>query len=448
MKYQKKALLLMLVSTLTVAGVVAQNNPFNLKACINYALENHPTSSIYQNEVKISRQKTLEYISPYLPQVNAAYTFDDNIIRQTSVIPAGTFGNPDDLKVQFGLQYNNNMFVQLDQAIFDQTMMYAAPGIKNTNKAADLNVLKNNETLIYNTAIAYYKVLISKEQESLLQQNHKKFDDLLKVLQLQYDKGALKKIDLDRVKVSTNNISSQLNVIHTNYELALNTLKNAIGMQMNEALLIQDSVQYNMDVQMPETTTVNFNNRLDYQILNTNIALQTVDMRRKKTAFLPSLSFYARYGGQSFNNDFVKSFDNWFDYGSIGFKLNVPLFSGLRRHSQYMQSKFTLDNAKENLKITENQIQLQQQNAQTQLFSSYTNFSTNKLNLDLAKEVFDNTTLQYQLGAATLSDLLNADYSYKEAQSNYITSMLNFLLARLDYEKAQGTLNTYINTLK
>jgi outer membrane protein TolC len=198
---------------------------------------------------------------------------------------------------------------------------------------------------------------------------------------------------------------------------------------------------------MPETTPLNFKNRLDYQILNTNIALQTIDMRRRKTSFLPTLSAYARYGGQSFGNNFSTSFDNWFDYGSIGLKLNVPLFSGLRRHSQYMQSKFSLDNAKLNLEITENQMQLQKENAQTQLFGSFTNLNTNKENLNLAKEVFDNTSFQYQQGAATLSDFLNSDYSYKEAQTNYITSLINFLSARLDYEKAQGTLVDYINTL-
>ena len=50
-------------------------------------------------------------------------------------------------------------------------------------------------------------------------------------------------------------------------------------------------------------------------------------------------------------------------------------------------------------------------------------------------------------GAASLSDFLNSDYAYKEAQSNYITSLLNFLSGRLDYEKSQGTLNTYIKQL-
>jgi outer membrane protein len=447
MRHQRSFLWVLLIALLPLVNLKAQTNTYNLKACLDYTLENHPSSTIYKNEVRISKQKTLEYISPYLPQIYGSVTFDDNLKRQTSIIPAGSVGNPTDIKVQFGTQYNTNAMLQVDQAIFDQTMIYADPGIKATNKVADINVLKNNETLIYNTAISYYKALIANEQQKLLTQNQKKFEDLIKVLQLQYDQGALKKVDLDRIKVSLNNINSQLILIRTNYELAVNTLKNNMGMEMESSITIEDSVNYKIDITMPETKPLNFKNRYDYQILNANIDLQSIDMRRKKTAFLPSLSAYARYGGQTFGNNFSTSFNNWFDYSSIGLKLNVPLFSGLRRHSQYMQSKFSLDNAKLNLKITENNMKLQEQNAQTQLLSSFNNLNSNKENLSLAKEVFDNTTLQYQQGAASLSDFLNADYSYKEAQSNYITSLINFLSSRLDYEKAQGTLINYINTL-
>jgi len=59
-----------------------------------------------------------------------------------------------------------------------------------------------------------------------------------------------------------------------------------------------------------------------------------------------------------------------------------------------------------------------------------------------------NTGLQYQKGTASLTDFLNSDYSYKEAQSNYISSLLNFLTARVDLEKSQGNLSTYVNQLK
>ena len=63
----------------------------------------------------------------------------------------------------------------------------------------------------------------------------------------------------------------------------------------------------------------------------------------------------------------------------------------------------------------------------------------------IAKEVFESSSLEYQKGVSMLSDVLNADYSYKEAQSNYMNSLINFLGTRLEYEKSKGNLKNYIN---
>jgi len=65
----------------------------------------------------------------------------------------------------------------------------------------------------------------------------------------------------------------------------------------------------------------------------------------------------------------------------------------------------------------------------------------------VAREVYNNTTLQYQQGIANMSDLLNAESSFKEAQTNYTNSLLNFLIAQLDLEKSKGTLKNYYQTL-
>jgi outer membrane protein TolC len=46
-----------------------------------------------------------------------------------------------------------------------------------------------------------------------------------------------------------------------------------------------------------------------------------------------------------------------------------------------------------------------------------------------------------------MSDLLNAESSFKEAQTNYTNSLLNFLIAQLDLEKSKGTLKNYYQTL-
>lgn len=433
------------------SGVAAQVQPVdtlnNLQSCLSYALEHNPSSTVYLNQAKIAKQKAIETSSVYLPQVNASVTADDNLKRPTTIIPAGAF-SPVDLELQMGSQYSTNAVVQVEQTVYDQNMFYAGAANRANNTIAQLNILRNNEEIVYNTASAYYQVLVCNEQEKLLAQNEAKYNDLLAVLQLQYEKGAAKKLDYDRVRVSLNNIKAQQSLVAMNKELALNRLKNAMGLALESNLVVSDSIDYSREISMPlKNIGFNFHQLVDHRIQSENLKLLDLNTRRRRAAFLPTLSLYGRYGAQSYGNDFGESFNNWFGYSTVGLKLNVPIFSGFRRNSQYMQSKLEFENAQLNMEISEQSMRLRYLNSWTQLFSSYTSLSTNHENLDLAKEVFETTSLQYKTGAAPLSDFLNSDFSYKEAQTNYITSLLNFLTARLEYERAQGTLTLYINNL-
>lgn len=436
----------MMVSVITQAQ---ESKPilFSLKESIAYSLKNNPSSTIYKNEVLIAKEKKTEALAGYLPQVNGTGTFDDNLKRQVSVIPAGAFSK-EEIKIQFGNQYNTNLVAQVDQVLFDRSITVAKEANKVNTLIADLKLLQNNETIVYNTVTAYYQILTYNEQEKLLVENEKKYDELLRILQLQYEKGVAKKIDYDRMKVSQNNIKSQLSLLKTNRELALNKLKYAMGMELSHNIAINDSLDYSMQVSMPVTNGLDTKNLLDFKIQSNNIALQQLDVERRKFAFYPTLAGYARYGAQTFGNEFGKSFGNWFDYSSIGLKLNIPIFDGNKKKSQLSQSKLSLLNAQESLKLNERNYELQFQNANTALFRSYTSMNDNKQNLDLAADILKNTSLQYQKGTASLTDFLNSDYSYKEAESNYISSLLNFLTARVDLEKSQGNLSTYVNQLK
>lgn len=429
-------------------GARSQENPtvFNLKTSIEYSLKNNPSSTIFNNEVEIARFKNKEGLSGYLPQVNASGTIDYNAKLQTSIIPAGIFG-PEETRIQMGQKHVNGVNVQLDQKIYDQSALIALKGMGANSELARIKVLKNNEDLIYQTATAYYQVLILNEQEKLLKENEKQYTDLLKILKLQFEKGVIKKIDYDRTRVGLNNITSQITLVQTNRKLALNKLKIAIGMPIENSLEIEHNLNYEAEVTMPVEATYDVTKRLDYMIQDQNILLQEIQMKSMKTAFLPTVSAYARYGANSFGTEFGPSFNNWFDYSAIGLKINVPLFNGLRTHSQYKMSELNLANLKETSKQNIQNYKLENENANTQLFSSYTSLSTNKDNMQLAKEVYDASNLEYREGQASLTDFLNSDYSYKEAQSNYINSLLNYLSSRLDYEKSKGTLTNYINQL-
>jgi outer membrane protein len=334
----------------------------------------------------------------------------------------------------------------LDQTIYDQSLIYGIKAGEPAKKMAELSLVKNNEDLIYNTSVAYSQILVLKEQQRLIASNEKENEELYKILQFRFEKGVAKKVDVDRELVLLNNSRAQLEQIQTDIESATNALKNAMGLPIDAKLLINDTLNHEKYLKL-----VSFDNviqvGIDHQIQQQKISLQEIDVKRKQAGFLPTISAYARYGEQSFGNDMNKAVTNWNNYSAIGLQMNVPIFSGMRRNSQLKQSRLELENRKENLAIIDDNIQLQVQNSYKQLRSSITTLTMNKANMDLAKTVYETTQFEYSKGVTPMSDLLNAEYSYRQAQSNYLTSLINLVTNRLEYEKSKGTITDFINQL-
>ncbi len=419
----------------------------SLRECIDYTLGKNPTNSVYTNQIEIAVSQKTEGMASYLPQINLTGALDDNLKRPVTIFPASPLTGGQALAVKLGNQYATTLNLQADQVIYDQTVI---EGIKANRPNIELAVLKkqrNDDDLIYNTAAAYYQVLIYKEQLKLLSENEKKFSDLLVVQKLQYEKGALTRVNLNRVQVNYNNVLSQKKVAETNYAMSLNRLKNAMGIDVANEVTVIDSIDYRQEVNFPTSNDFNIKNKPDYMILEKNIRLQEIDLRRKRASVLPTLTAYAKYGTNAYGNEFASSYDKFYNYSAVGLRLNVPIFSSFKRYSQIQQSQLNLKNTRQNLIINSQALKLQLENANTQLVSSYGNMQSNKNNLALAKDVFDDTNLQYQRGAATLNDFLNADYSYKESQYNYINSLLNYLIARIDLERSKGTIKQFASQL-
>jgi outer membrane protein len=432
--------------SLLLSMVGFSQHTYSLKEAIDYSLSNHRSTKIYNNEIDRVKFQTSEALAGYLPQISGKITYDDNIKRQTTVLPGAMLGQQKDIAVQFGNKYNSGASIQLDQTIYDQSLIYGIKAGEPAKKRAELNLAKNNEDLIYNTAVAYSQIMVLKEQQRLIAANAKENEELYKILQFRFEKGVAKKVDVDRELVLVNNSKAQLEQIQTDIESATNALKNAMGLPLESSLLINDTLNHDKYLMLVRFDDV-VNAGIDHQIELQNISLQEIDIKRKKAAYLPTISAYARYGGQAFGNDINKAVTNWNNYSGIGLQMNVPIFSGLRRESQLKQSKIELENRKENLQLIDANIQLQVKNSYKQLRSNITTLTMNKANMELAKTVYETTQFEYSKGVTTMSDLLNAEYSYRQSQTNYLTSLINLITNRLEYEKSKGTITTFINQL-
>ena len=64
-----------------------------------------------------------------------------------------------------------------------------------------------------------------------------------------------------------------------------------------------------------------------------------------------------------------------------------------------------------------------------------------KKNMSLAEKVYNQTKKKYEIGTASQTDITAAQTDLKSAETNYINSLYEAIIARIDYLKATGKLD-------
>ena len=131
---------------------------------------------------------------------------------------------------------------------------------------------------------------------------------------------------------------------------------------------------------------------------------------------LPSLDFNGAYGWSVrepqnfFNQDFAK----W----AFGVSLKVPLFDGFRTSARVAQAKAEVSKVGQDRIALENQIRLEAKDAVDRLHAAKLVLDAADLAVSLAQKALDMTEGSYKLGAASSLDVLDAQASLTQADSN------------------------------
>lgn len=431
---------------LIIPSALRAQTDWTLKSCIEYGLKNNHSNVIYQNEKLAADAKAREALAAYLPAVTMTGSLDNNLKVQTSVIPAGVFG-PTDLRVAFTKQYQFNPIAQLDQTLFDQSLITGLQANQYNKLRAELNLVKNDETLIYNISMAYFKIEVYREQIQQLNANLQTYQGQMDISQQQVSKGIALQKDFEKIKVNHNNTLTQIRIAQTNLTLAFNQLKYEMGFPILETLVVVEvSHETGTMLTMVDTVAIPVKQRTDYLLSQVNVELNEIEARRLRRVIYPRLSAYARYGAIGFGDKLQQAFSSLGSYSAIGLKLSIPLVD-FKRNAQISQAKYKAINAHKTLKLEETKYQMEMQNAIAQFEQAQSNMVVYKENIQLAKSTFEVIDLQYQKGTTDLTEWLNAQNSLNASQSNYLNSLYTLFQSRIDLEKAQGTLKVFYQGL-
>ena len=447
MRTSFRIFLVALLSAVGISASQAQNAPqaFSLKQAVDYAIQHHELVKMSQNETKIAKAKVSEIRAIGLPQINIGAEIGNNFIPQSTFLPAEIFGGPagEFLPVEFTPKYTGSAAISASQLLFDGSYLIGLKAASTYSQLSTKQLVKDEINITELVSKAYYTVLVSRARRELLTANLSRLDTLLKQTKQMQKNGFAEKLDVDRLTVSFNNLNIEQQKTDRLRELSEMLLKFQMGMNQTDPIILTDELA-NVEVDMNKVKVENFNyaNRIEYSILETQRDLANLDLRNIKAGYYPRVALSARYGGNMANNLFsaIGQPDNWLSFGYVGIGLQIPVFDGLGKHYRYQQARLRLENVNHGIRMTERGIDSELKASSTNLTNAMSQLESQKQNMALAQEIARVAKIKYQEGVGTNLEVVNAETELRTAQTNYHAALFDALIAKVDLDKATGTL--------
>lgn len=162
-------------------------------------------------------------------------------------------------------------------------------------------------------------------------------------------------------------------------------------------------------------------------------------VRAARAGYWPTLSAIARWGGQADDDPF--SDDNFDESGLLGLELRWNLFDGLLTRSRVAGAKADLAGLRWQRRGLERDVELEVRGALLAVAGARKFIEAQGANVEEASEALRLAEARQRAGAATELDVQDARAQLEEARLNYVRSLYQYAVARLELYRATGQLD-------
>lgn len=409
---------------------------WSLQQVIDTAIKNNYNVRLSAYDVKHAQSKIEEAKSSFLPKINTMvdYRYYSNLPYQ--LLPAGMFGGIAGTykEAQFGLPHNFNANVQLTYPLYNPVLKANLSTIKSGAAVTELQQIKSQEDIALEVSNVYYNAQVLISQLSFIDSNISNSKKLMLIMELLYQQKMAKGTDVEKVNLQLSQLFSQKETIESQYSQVINMLKFMLGKSQADEILIASnpgSSQYQLLIETSLTEI-----KLAEQQIN---FLQT-EKKTIQQSKLPIINLNGFYGTAGFAKTGANDFFKFYPLGYAGMQLLLPLYSGNVTNRKIKSKEVELEKAALKVEMIKEKYAVDKINNVQQLTISTRNLQTIQQQINLAQRIYQITLLQQKNGVASLTDVLLADTALREAQQNYILSLIALRRAELENKKLTGNL--------
>ena len=442
-KYRKNVICIafLIIPNLLTGQIVHDTIPSNvtLSQCITYALSNQVLIKQALIDEEINKRDIRIALSGWYPSLD----FDASVQHYLKV-PMAYYPDVSDPSAP-GLtipSVPNNVSAGVfsaNQTIYSNSLFYAARTSRELRNRASGSTVNSKINTYVDVTKAFFDVLLTEEQLNVLNEDIIRLQHNYKDAFSLYQNGLTDKIDYQRTEISLSNVQAQRKSTTEALKAKYAVLKQFIGAAPEKQLTVSyDSSKFEDEILIDTTKSLNYNNRIEFKLLQTTMNLQNSTVSYYKWSFLPTLSAFYEYNTQWGNNQLSDLYNKASLNSLFGFKLALPLFHGMNRLENVNKAKFQYQRLQLGMDYLKSEINSEYTTALSEYVSNLNELRVAKNNINIAKDIFNTVKLQYDKGIKAYLEVIVSETDLRTAELNYLNILFRVLSSKMDLEKASG----------
>jgi outer membrane protein len=311
---------------------------------------------------------------------------------------------------------------------------------KNASKSSARSSYQlTRHELVLSVKQAYFDVLKAMMLLEIQKEALKRAEEQQKIAETRYELGAASYSDVLKAKVQYGDVELGLISAENTVKLAKATLNNWMGQDVNVPVDVEQNLTVpEFDYSYENALQEAMKKSPDVKKAESDLRSAGAQLGMVRSSFFPSLNFYGSYSWNNEDLDEIKYIRRR-DYDwTLSAYLSLNIFDNFTRDYNLSYAKASRKSAQENFDQKKRDVALELKQAFLSVQEAKQKIDLTKKKVESAQEDLDLVQEKYNLGSANILELLDAEVSFKQAESDRVEALYDCNLAIAEFEKAVG----------
>jgi len=329
------------------------------------------------------------------------------------------------------------------QSVWDPVERRNWHASQESERASTLSARDARELVVLAVAGAYLQTIATAARASSQRAQVENAQAVYHQAEVRKEAGTNARIDVTRTLVELQGQQQRLNALESDLRKQKLGLARLIGLPLDRELILSEQLAFNPPP-VPEAAAAvqqAFQKRWDLQAAASQVRAAEIVVSAARAERLPSGSISADYGVLG-----PTPVTNHGIYSVVG-SINVPIYQGGRVKADIEQAEATLHQRQAELADQRGRVEQDVRTALIELETAIGEVRLAENNRGFANETLREARDRFNAGVATTVEVVQAQEQVASAESDYISGLFAFDLARLALSRALGEAETGLPSL-